>query len=99
MQSFGRYRPASISWRPFLCAVYYVCDLHNIFEDPVNYYEGKRWQGKFTGPFHAARPALVWKRFQRSGAVVDCLGNALRGSRILLPDVFDDSEKVFSGGR
>jgi hypothetical protein len=28
----------------------------------------------------------------------DGLGNALSGNRIFLPDIFDNSEKVFSGG-
>src|SRR6266566_10084231 len=52
----------SFFWRPFLCAVYDVCDFHKIFEDSVNHQEGKRWQGKFTGPFYAARSTLVLER-------------------------------------
>ena len=79
--------------------MYDVCDFHKIFEDSVNHHKGKRWQGKFTGPFHTARSTLVWKRLQRTSTFLDGLGNALSGNRIFLADVFDTSEKVFSGGR
>jgi hypothetical protein len=76
-----------------------ICDFHTIFKDPVNHHEGKRWQGKFTCPFYAARPTLVRQRLQRTSTFLDCLGNALDGKRIFLPDVFDNLEKIFSGSR
>src|SRR5260370_41181086 len=55
-----------LRWRPFLCAVYDVYDFHNNFQHPVDHHEGKRWQGKFTSPSHAARSTLVWKKLQRT---------------------------------
>ena len=79
--------------------MYHVCDFHKIFEDSVNHHKGKRWQGKFAGPFYTACSTLVWKRLQRTSTFLDGLGNALSGNRIFLADVFDTSEKVFSGGR
>jgi hypothetical protein len=95
----GRYfLSLSILWRPFLRAVVDVCDFHNILADSVHHHERKRWQRKFTRPFHTARSALVGKRLQRTSTLVDGLGYALSGGRIFLPDVFDNSENVFNGG-
>src|SRR5229473_4487988 len=87
-----------ILWRPFLRAVDDVCDFHNVLADPIDNHERKGWQRKFTRPFHTALATLVGKRLQRTSTVVDGLGYALSGGRIFLPDVFDNSEKVFSGG-
>ncbi len=75
-----------------------VCDFHNVLADPIDNHERKGWQRKFTRPFHTALATLVGKRLQRTSTVVDGLGYALSGGRIFLPDVFDNSEKVFSGG-
>ena len=75
-----------------------VCDFHNILADSINHHEGKRRQRKFTRPFHTARSTLVWKRLERTSTFVNALGNTLSGGRIFLPEVFDNSEKVFSGG-
>jgi len=76
-----------------------VCDLHIVFADSINHHEGKRRQRKFSGPFHTARPTLVRKRLQRISTVVDGPRNALSRGCIVFPDVFDNSEKVFRGGR
>src|SRR2546427_4983402 len=81
----------SILWRPFLRAVDDVCDFHNVLTDPVHHHERKRWQRKFTRPFHTALSTLVGKRLQRTSTLVDSLGNPLGGGRIFLPDVFDNS--------
>jgi hypothetical protein len=58
----------------------------------------KRRQRNFAGPFHTALSTFVGKRLQRPSALVDGLGYPLSGGRIFLPDVFDNSEKVFNGG-
>jgi hypothetical protein len=47
---------------------------------------------------HVSLPALVGERLQRTSTLVDGLGYALSGERIFLPDVLDNSEKVFGGG-
>ncbi len=75
-----------------------VRDFHNVLTDSINHHERKRRQRKFTRSLHTARSTLVGKRLQRTSTLVDGLGYALSGGRIFLPDVFDNSEKVFSGG-
>jgi hypothetical protein len=88
----------SILWRPFLRAVDDGCDFHSVLADPIHHHERKRWQRKFTRPFHTALSTLVGKRLQGTSILVDGLGYALSGGRVFLPDVFDNSEKVFNGG-
>jgi hypothetical protein len=78
--------------------MYDVCDFDKVLTDPIHHHERKRWQRKFTRPFHTALATLIGKRLQRTSTLVDGLGYALCGGRIFLPDVFDNSEKVFNGG-
>src|ERR1035437_110291 len=69
-------------------------DRARMFEYPINHDERKRRQGQLARTSNAAHPAQIGECRKGSGALMDILGDALRGCRAFLSDVVDDAFEV-----
>jgi len=69
-------------------------DLYLAFDNFVNDDIGPWRKHQFTGMFHPADAPSVRQRFKQRYAFVNSLGHAMRGSRIIRPNLFDYVSEV-----